>query len=125
MFRRVSSWDGELPWATHCLKGKSLIVRVLKLARADKADNPDRVAAHGISISSGNQKRLVLIKDILDNIIAIRQLKNCGHVVSAGDVESGIATSRFIQLLDEKWELYQLSTTISLHATDCEVLVHS
>ncbi|XP_039069708.1 uncharacterized protein LOC120216315 [Hibiscus syriacus] len=30
--RRVSHWDGELAWATHCFKGKSLIARVFKLA---------------------------------------------------------------------------------------------
>ncbi|XP_039020600.1 uncharacterized protein LOC120152444 [Hibiscus syriacus] len=30
--RRASHWDGELAWATHCFKGKSLITRVLKLA---------------------------------------------------------------------------------------------
>ncbi|XP_039025229.1 uncharacterized protein LOC120158476 [Hibiscus syriacus] len=34
VFRMVSSWDGELAWATHCLKRKSLIVKVLKLAWA-------------------------------------------------------------------------------------------
>ncbi|XP_039006622.1 uncharacterized protein LOC120134212 [Hibiscus syriacus] len=30
--RMVSSWDGELAWAIHCLKCKSLIVMILKLA---------------------------------------------------------------------------------------------
>ncbi|XP_039056845.1 uncharacterized protein LOC120199955 [Hibiscus syriacus] len=32
--RMVSSWDGEVAWATHCFKGKSLIVKVFKLAWA-------------------------------------------------------------------------------------------
>ncbi|XP_039049072.1 uncharacterized protein LOC120190009 [Hibiscus syriacus] len=32
IYRGVSSWDGELAWATRLFKGKSLIVKVLKLA---------------------------------------------------------------------------------------------
>ncbi|XP_039015373.1 uncharacterized protein LOC120145660 [Hibiscus syriacus] len=32
LYKMVSSWDGEVAWATHCFKGKSLIVKVLKLA---------------------------------------------------------------------------------------------
>ncbi|XP_039038587.1 uncharacterized protein LOC120176171 [Hibiscus syriacus] len=30
--RRISHWEGELSWAAHCLKGKSLLTRVFKLA---------------------------------------------------------------------------------------------
>ncbi|KAE8677066.1 hypothetical protein F3Y22_tig00111550pilonHSYRG00032 [Hibiscus syriacus] len=30
--RNICHWDGELAWAVHCFRGKSLLTRVLKLA---------------------------------------------------------------------------------------------
>ncbi|XP_039003066.1 uncharacterized protein LOC120129687 [Hibiscus syriacus] len=34
LYRGVSGWDSELAWAIYCLKGKSLIVRIFRLAWA-------------------------------------------------------------------------------------------
>ncbi|KAE8680707.1 hypothetical protein F3Y22_tig00111372pilonHSYRG00187 [Hibiscus syriacus] len=60
--RTVSCWNGELAWATHCFKGKSLIVRMLKLA----------LAGYVYSIWKERNNRLFggkvrLMEDILDD----------------------------------------------------------
>ncbi|XP_039042390.1 uncharacterized protein LOC120181295 [Hibiscus syriacus] len=67
IMRNVSTWDRELEWATKLLKGKSLIVRILKLALAGHVY---ALWCERNSILFGDRARLVgdVLNDIRDTI---------------------------------------------------------
>ncbi|KAE8663142.1 hypothetical protein F3Y22_tig00113096pilonHSYRG00099 [Hibiscus syriacus] len=78
--RNVSSWNGELAWAIHCFKGKSLIVRVLKLALAGYAYS---IWKERNNILFGGKARLM--RYILEDIREIIRIQFSGWSIDRVD----------------------------------------
>ncbi|KAE8707928.1 hypothetical protein F3Y22_tig00110369pilonHSYRG00036 [Hibiscus syriacus] len=72
LYRMVSSWDGEVAWATHCFKGKSLIVKVLKFEWAGHVYCIWREM--NIRLSMGRAKSVDAILQDIKDAVRIRML---------------------------------------------------